>query len=233
MRFAVECKSYMFRALGKIAGIAALTLITRTALAIEVSGHVRIEGRGNANASTAIVYAEWLDGPTPVHPVRRKLVQKNKSFVPSVLAIPAGSTVDFPNEDPIFHNVFSLSKPEPFDVGLYRAGASKSRVFSQPATYRVFCNIHPQMTAVILVLPTSWIAEADSSGEYRFDLPPGRYRITAWSDRSQPSSTELTVGAEPATVAQLSLNESNYVELPHKNKYGQDYANNSYNPLKH
>ena len=166
-------------------------------------------------------------------PCAGTLAQKNKSFTPSVLAIPAGSTVDFPNEDPIFHNVFSLSRPERFDMGLYRAGASKSRVFSEPATYRVFCNIHPQMTAVILVLPTSWIVETDSAGAYRMDLPPGHYRITAWSDRSQPASTEITVSGGAASVPELSLNESNYVELQHKNKFGQDYSKNPYDSLKH
>jgi plastocyanin len=199
----------------------------------EVSGRVRITGRSNANAATTNVYAELADGRTPVHPAHKKLVQKNKTFVPAVLAIPAGSTVDFPNEDPIFHNIFSLSHPERFDLGLYRAGAVKSRVFSAPATYRVFCNIHPQMTAVIMVLPTSWIVEADSTGVYRMDLPPGRYRITAWSDRSEPASTEITVGSEAASVSDISLNESNYVELPHKNKYGQDYSKSPYDSLKH
>lgn len=223
----------MNRTLVAFVGLAILGLSGPVARATEVSGRVQVQGRSNPNAVTTIIYAESVDGHTPIRPVRRKLAQENKSFTPSVLAIPAGSTVDFPNEDPIFHNVFSLSRPEPFDMGLYRAGASKSRVFSQPATYRVFCNIHPQMTAVILVLPTSWIVEADSSGAYRIGLPPGRYRITAWSDRAQPSSTEITVGSEAASVPELSLNESNYVELTHKNKYGQDYTKNPYDSLKH
>jgi len=218
---------------GAIVALALFGLTGPTARGTEVSGRVVVQGRSNSNAATTIIYAESLDGRTPIHPVRRKLAQKNKSFLPSVLAIPAGSTVDFPNEDPIFHNVFSLSKPEPFDMGLYRAGASKSRVFSAPATYRVFCNIHPQMTAVILVLPTSWIVEADSAGAYHLDLPPGRYRITAWSDRSQPASTEVTVGPQTTAAPELSLNESNYVESPHKNKYGLDYSKNPYDALKH
>lgn len=218
----------MNRSRGLFLPLSLAVLWCAAAQGTELSGHVRITGRSNANAATTIVYAELADGRTPVHPAHKKLEQKNKTFVPAVLAIPAGSTVDFPNEDPIFHNIFSLSHPEPFDLGLYRAGAVKSRVFSAPATYRVFCNIHPQMTAVILVLPTSWIVEADSSGAYRMDVPPGRYRITAWSDRAQPASTEITVGPERASVPDLSLDESNYVELPHKNKFGQDYTKNPY-----
>jgi plastocyanin len=203
-----------------------------TARAAEVSGHVRITGRSGTGSVTTVVYAELVDGKTPIHPVHRQLVQKNKTMTPAFMVIPAGSTVDFPNADPIFHNIFSLSRPEPFDLGLYRAGASKSRVFSQPASYRVFCNIHPQMTAVILVVPTSWIAEADESGAYRLDLPPGRYRLTGWSERSQAVSTEITVGATGAT-ADLSLDESGYVEAPHKNKYGQDYSKSAYEQMKH
>jgi len=198
----------------------------------EVSGHVRITGRSGSAGPATVVYAESLSGQTPVHPLHVKLVQKNKTFSPPFMAIPVGSTVDFPNEDPIFHNIFSLSRPEPFDLGLYRAGASMSRVFSQPASHRVFCNIHPQMTAVILVVPTSWVAEVDSSGAYRLDLPPGHYRVTAWSERSQPTSAEITVTSSAAT-ADLTLDESGYVEAPHKNKYGQDYSKSAYEPLKH
>ena len=116
--------------------------------------------------------------------------------------------------------------------GIGGTGASKTRIFSQPASYRVFCNIHPQMTAVILVVPTSWVAEVDSSGAYRLDLPPGHYRVTAWSERSQPSSSEITVTAS-AAAADLTLDESGYVEAPHKNKYGQDYSKSADEALKH
>jgi plastocyanin len=217
---------------GMFIALALFALFPGLGRGAEVSGHVRVAGRSNPTATT-IVYAESVDGQTPIHPAHRKLVQKNKTFIPAVLAIPAGSTVDFPNEDMIFHNIFSLSHPEPFDLGLYRAGASKSRVFTEPATYRVFCNIHPQMTAVILILATSWIAEADSSGAYRLDLPPGHYRVTAWSDRSQPVSSEVTVASSAVSVPDLSLNEGSYVEAPHKNKYGQDYTNSAYDPTKH
>src|SRR6266404_8352372 len=175
----------MKKPIGILVALGLFALVSTAGQGTEVIGHVRVTGRSNSAATTTIVFAELHEGGTPVHPAHRKLIQKNKSFVPAVLAIPVGSTVEFPNDDPIFHNIFSMSHPEPFDLGLYRAGASKSRVFSEPATYRVFCNIHPQMTAVILVLPTSWIVETDSSGAYRLDLPPGRYRVTAWSPRSQ------------------------------------------------
>jgi plastocyanin len=202
--------------------------LTAPVAAHEVTGRVRVTGRTDAAAKT-IVYAERLEGGKPAAR-RARLTQKDKSFTPRVVAVPAGSTVDFPNEDPIFHNVFSLSPPGGFDLGLYRAGASKNKTFAQPATYRIFCNIHPEMTAVLIVLPTEYITEADATGAWKLSLPAGRYRVTAWSERAQPATVELTVGNGPATAGELTLDESKFVELPHKNKYGQDYPKNPYDP---
>jgi len=218
----------------KRVSLSAVLLVTVMAASpawcVEVTGHVRVKGRTVAGLPT-IIYAESTEGRTPVRPGVFKIIQKNKAFIPHVLAVPAGSTVEFPNEDPIFHNVFSLSRPRPFDLGLYRSGASKTRVFLEPAAYRIFCNIHPQMTAVILVLPTSFITEAYPAGAYRLDLPPGRYRLTAWSERAQPFSMEISVGQDPVVAPELSLDESNFVQLPHKNKFGQDYPGAAYDPL--
>lgn len=210
----------------------AVWLVNLTAAGVAAapaSGRVVVVGRGDRSPATTVVYAESLSGPSPTRPGRFKLTQQNKSFHPHVLAVPVGSTIDFPNLDPIFHNVFSLAK---FDLGLYRAGASKSRTFAEPAIYRVFCNIHPQMTAMILVLPTSHITEAEASGAYKLDLPPGRYRITAWSERSQPASVEVSVSDASTAIPDLTLDESKFVELAHKNKFGQDYSKSAYDPLK-
>lgn len=207
-------------------------MVAISAQGAQVSGRVVAAGRGDRSPAATIVYAQALGGQTNVRPGHYKLAQQKKSFHPRVLAVPVGSTVDFPNLDPIFHNVFSLSKPGPFDLGLYRAGGSKSRVFTEPATYRVFCNIHPQMTAMITVLSTSFIAGADASGAYRLDLPPGRYRLTAWSERSQATSAEITVSEAALSAPDLTLDESKFVELLHKNKFGQDYPKGAYDPLK-
>ncbi len=207
-------------------------LLVAAAAPSELTGRVRVVGRAAAAAVPTIVYADPLDTAPPHRPQRVKLVQRNKTFQPAVVAVPAGSIVDFTNDDLIFHNVFSLSPPQPFDLGLYRAGASKSRTFSEPAVFRVFCNIHPQMTAILLVLPTPYITETDAAGNYRLDLPAGRYRITAWSERSQPVSIDVEVGLAGVTAGGLTLDESKFVELPHKNKFGQDYSKESYNPLK-
>jgi plastocyanin len=193
-----------------------------------VSGVVRTAVAPGARPATAVVYAEPVDAAAPRRPGRFTLRQKNKMFQPSVLAIPTGSTVEFPNDDLIFHNVFSLSGPEPFDLGLYRGGASRVRAFTSPAAYRVFCNIHPQMTALIVVVPTPYVTLADAAGRYSLDLPPGRYRLTALSDRAAAVTAEVTSLAGAVTAPDLQIDESRFVSVAHKNKHGQDYPAESY-----
>jgi plastocyanin len=207
---------------------ALLTLAPVTASAGPVSGTVRTLTREGTAPSAAIVYAEPLDSAAPRHAASVTLTQKDKTFRPQILAIQAGSTVVFPNEDPIFHNVFSLSYPQPFDLGLYRAGTSRSRTFSQPGEYRVFCNIHPQMSALILVVATPYVGHVGQDGRFILDLPPGKYRLTAVSGRATPVSAEVVAATSTVDAPVLTLDESTWVEARHKNKFGQDYPAAAY-----
>ena len=193
-----------------------------------VTGIVRTVASKGVVPATAVVYAEPIDAVALRMPRRVTLGQKNKTFQPRVLAVPVGSTVEFPNNDIIYHNVFSLSGPQPFDLGLYRAGESRSRTFTGPSIYQVFCNIHPQMTAVIVVAPSGFTTVASSDGRYTLDLPPGRYRVTAVSERASPVSAEIT-STEGATAApELTLEESTWVFAQHRNKYGKEYPTAAY-----
>jgi plastocyanin len=216
---------YLLRAL---ALIAVLVPSAMPASAGPVSGIVRTAVAAGERPATAVVYAEPMDVAAPRAAGRFTLLQRNKTFQPSVLAIPVGSVVDFPNQDAIFHNVFSLSGPQPFDLGLYRAGASRSRTFASPAAYRVFCNIHPQMTALIVVVPTPYVTVAAPDGRYTLDLPPGRYRVTALSDRAPAVSAEIASLAGATSAPELHLDESRFVAAAHKNKHGRDYPSESY-----
>jgi plastocyanin len=193
-----------------------------------VTATVRTLTRPGMAASAAIVYAEPLDAPASRRPGVFTLTQKDKTFRPHILAIPIGSTVEFPNQDAIFHNVFSLSWPQPFDLGLYRAGSSRSQTFTQPGEYRVFCNIHPQMTALIVVVATPYVARPGPDGRTVLDLPPGRYRLTAVSGRAAPASGEVVATASSVDAPPLTLDESSWVDARHKNKYGQDYPAAAY-----
>jgi plastocyanin len=193
-----------------------------------VSGTIRTVVRPGVASAVSVVYAEPLGVNVPRQPGRFTLRQKNKTFLPRVLGVPTGSSVAFPNDDLIFHNVFSLSGPQPFDLGLYRSGEAPARTFTQPGIYRVFCNIHPQMSAIVLVAPTPHVVVAGPDGRFVLDLPAGRYRLTALSERAAPVSAEMTVDAGATVAPPLTLDESSWVAVAHKNKYGHDYPAASY-----
>jgi len=138
---------------------------------------------------------------TPL-PGRAALDQRNESFVPPLLAVTVGSTVDFPNSDRVFHNVFSLSKARRFDLGRYPRGQSRSVVFDRPGVVRVFCEIHSHMSAFILVFAHRFFALADAEGRYRIDgVPAGSYTLALWHDGGVRGRRELRL-AEGETLEQ-------------------------------
>jgi len=114
-------------------------------------------------------------------PVRVELVQQNRQFEPRVLIVPVGSTVSFPNADPVFHNVFSLSNAKQFDLGYYPAGQTRTLKFDNPGVVQVYCHLHPNMYAAIVVVPNHWYARPGEDGTFSFhDVPPGAYKLVAW-----------------------------------------------------
>lgn len=215
-------------AIGRALAVVVLMAAATSAAAGPVSGSVRTVSRDRGAGATAIVYAEPLDTAAPRKPARFSVGQKNKTFQPPLLSVPVGSTVEFPNNDGIFHNVFSLSGPEPFDLGLYRAGESRPRTFVRPGTYRVFCNIHPHMTALVVVVPTPYTTLAAADGRFVLELPPGRYKLTAMSERAAPVSVDIVSGAGATTAPELTLDESSWVFVQHKDKFGRDYPAAAY-----
>lgn len=130
--------------------------------------------------------AIYVEGPTPAGDSAApqkplKMEQLDRRFLPDFLVVPAGSTVAFANMDPIFHNVYSLSKPKTFDLGNYDQGKSRSVLFTKPGMVDVYCHLHPNMAATVVVTPSRWYAQPDPSGRYRIpDVPPGHYTVVAW-----------------------------------------------------
>jgi hypothetical protein len=205
------------------------------AYAAMVSGSVQLVDSRDPNVrrksdySGVVLWLERLGGPPPVFPLTTTIVQKLKRFSPHVIAVPAGTTVEFPNRDPIFHNAFSNFAGQPFDVGLYPPGTSQRVRFQRPGVVRVFCNIHPTMSAVIVVTPTPYNAISQKSGEFSITgVQPGSYRLRVFHERASEQTLgalERTVTVDQASVqlATLSISESGFIETPHKNKYGRDY----------
>ena len=137
---------------------------------------------------------------------RARMDQRNEAFVPHVLAIVAGTTVDFPNSDVTFHNVFSLSKAKAFDLGRYAAGRSKSVRFDQPGIVRVFCDIHSHMSAFILVFAHRHFAVTGEDGGYRLEnVPPGTYTVVAWNEAMAPESRTVVVPGGGEVEVDFSL----------------------------
>jgi plastocyanin len=137
---------------------------------------------------------------------RARMDQRNETFSPHVLAIVAGTTVDFPNNDQTYHNVFSLSKPKPFDLGRYAAGRSKSVRFDTPGIVRVFCDIHAHMSAHILVFAHRYFAVTDGDGRYRLDMvPAGTYTMVAWNPALPPQTRRVVVPEDGEVELNFSL----------------------------
>lgn len=170
----------------------------------------------------------WLDpaGKTWKKPAATfTMTTRSKEFLPHVIAVPAGSTISFPNEDPIAHNLFSLTPGNTFDLGLYRRGAGKTHKFELPGAVNVYCNVHPNMSAIVHVMSTPYYGFADPNGNYSFDVPPGKYRVTAWNEQggAQASDIEVKADGTVAGATLLTIDGRNFRLSQHKNKFGQAY----------
>jgi len=176
--------------------------------------------------------AVWLEpagpAPTPV-PLHARMVQKDKEFQPHLLMVTVGSTVDFPNLDPIFHNAFSNYNGQLFDVGLYPPGSNRSIRFSRPGIVRVFCNIHASMSAIIAVLDTPLFGLTGMDGRFEIaGVPEGGYDLTFFHERATQAALRrvgrrVTVAGDRVSIPPVAISETGYLSIPHKNKYGRDY----------
>jgi plastocyanin len=153
--------------------------------------------------SRVVVY---LEGPGSANPATLPMQQINRRFSPDLLVLPVGSTVSFPNMDPIFHNVFSLSKAKAFDLGNYDQGDSRKVVLSKPGIVYVNCRLHPNMAATIVVTPNQWSARPDPSGKFRIpDVPPGRYTVVAWHKAAGFFRQSILLGAGRDAIADFFI----------------------------
>ncbi|HEU0119333.1 MAG TPA: hypothetical protein VFQ91_02330 [Bryobacteraceae bacterium] len=186
------------------------------------------DARRKAPPEGVVVWLEPLNGKAAPAPGKFVLDQKNKRFLPHVMAIPVGSQVDFPNHDPIFHNAFSNFAGQPFDTGLYAPGTSQKITFRREGVVRVFCNIHAQMSAVIVVVPSPYFSTTGPSGAFRLDnIPPGEYTMKVFHERAPEKTLEalerrVTIAGD-LDVGTIRISETGYLEVGHKNKHGRDY----------
>jgi plastocyanin len=212
-------------ALAAAAGLAG-TLAAAAPVSAQVGGRVQIAdaaGQSAQDVGSAVVYIEGR-GPRG-QPVRADMTLDAREFRPRVVAVSVGSTVSFPNSDPFNHNVFSLSEPNDFDLGLYGRGERQSRRFRHPGLVRVYCNIHPRMSGFVMVLENAWFTQPGADGSFTIpDVPPGRYTLKVWHERASEVSQEITVPAGGLSGVVVAMDASGYRWQAHKNKYGEDYG---------
>ena len=155
--------------------------------------------------------------------------QQHKRFEPHVLAVPVGSKVTFPNLDPFFHNVFSMFDGKRFDLGLYESGTTRAATFDRAGVSYIFCNVHPEMSGVVITLDVPWYSVTDRTGEFTIgNVPPGQYLLFVWHERGKPEGGDefprmITVGSSETRLTPIRLRDSGQLVIPHKNKYGADY----------
>jgi len=212
----------------------ALVLCGQSVLGQGTTVKARVEllhdGHKVRNASNAVIWLTPLNATVepPVQSTIPRLEQRDKAFHPQLVVVPVGGKVEFPNRDPFFHNVFSLYEGKRFDLGLYESGTTRFVQFDRPGISYIFCNIHAQMSAVVIALSTPYFGVSGTNGEITLtNVPAGRYQMQVFHASAEPEdlhaySREITVTETTASLGEVRLHENDTV-ASHKNKYGRDY----------
>ena len=206
-----------------LAAVAAVALPGRAGT---VAGRVELLEKGGRRAADVSDVVVYVDGPKTRHqPAKATITMRGKEFRPRVAVVPTGGTVDFPNEDGVFHNVFSVSGENRFDLELYKKPQSRAFTFHHPGVVRVYCNIHPQMSAVVIVRDNPYFTRAAADGSFSLaGVPAGKHTVKAWHERAGEVAAEVTVPEDGRVeAAALSLDTTRFRRVQHKNKYGKEY----------
>ena len=169
----------------------------------------KVVGGGSLGPGGTVVWLTRTDEPTPrPRGIERTVIQRGKQFIPRVLAVPIGTTVHFRNDDEVFHNVFSLSRPNEFDLGLYRSGDARDKTFRTPGPVNLLCNIHASMVGYVYVVDSPYYGQADANGAWTVrNVPLGEYQLHAWHEAGlEPIKRAVAVRSEMVTVPQMAVN---------------------------
>lgn len=183
-------------------------------------------GARTTDLANAVLWLEPIGGWRNLSPSPAQIQMESRTFVPKVRVVPAGSTVEFPNQDPFRHNVFSKAGPRDFDLGLYSRGESRGTRLERAGVYPIFCNIHARMVAFVVAVPSPWVTQPSANGSFSLaDVAPGTYTLRAWHDRGGTLVREVVVdGAVPAAPLSLQLDARGWRFVQHRNKFGQEYV---------
>ena len=195
-----------------------------------VAGRVALleaPGKGKRDIASSVL---WLApvGPSAsgadTVPRKASIAMRTREFIPHVRVVAVGGSVEFPNQDPFSHNVFSNSELGRFDLGLYRRRDTRGATFPKSGVYAIYCNIHARMVSFVVAVPTRHVVTVDRTGAFAFrDVPPGVYTVHGWHERASESHTRITVSGDVAGLV-VALDARGFVPGPHLNKFGQPYA---------
>jgi plastocyanin len=222
-----------FSTLSVIVALAAVLTSTVAAQGTTtVSGQVTIlerPGETTEDLGNVVVYLEPASASarlrTPVPPsTNTAIVLQSRQFSPRVRVVTEGSKVEFPNQDPFSHNVFSKTNGG-FDTGVYGRGKVREQTFQEPGVYPLYCNVHPRMTAFVITLKTPYFVQAGADGRFVFEqIPVGRYTLHVWHDRATEVVRDIVVPAAGTSNVRVELDGRGYKYVQHKNKFGKDYT---------
>ena len=197
-----------------------------------VTGRVTIlekDPKAGGDLSDAVLWLESVPGDTAV-PRTFDISINDKIYAPRVVVAPVGSTAQFPNHDPFKHNVFSVSEPNNFDLGLFGRNESRSQTFAGAGLVRIYCNVHPRMVAYVVLVSNRYYTQPGDDGTFTITgVPPGRYTLHAWHERVPTMMTQqvtVPAGAQAQPVA-IELDARKYRWQQHKNKFGKTYPTNA------
>ena len=200
---------------------------------VRIQRPASVKAEKSRDSSEVVIWLVPSEGGAPpmVSPAKKpQVVQKNKAFHPHLTVVRVGSAVDFPNRDPFFHNVFSMFDGKRFDLGLYEAGATNSVRFDHPGVSFLFCNIHPEMSAVVVAVETPYYSVSDKNGAVSLaGVPDGKYELHVWYERSSVDALKgltraVHLTAESRDLGVITVPQDPGFTTAHKNKYGQDYT---------
>lgn len=209
---------------------AAGTGATWAPMAGSVSGQVAIAerpGEVTEDIQNVVIFLEPVGASASkakLATTKTSIALQSRQFSPRVRVITEGSKVEFPNQDPFNHNVFSKQNGG-FDTGVYGRGKMKDQVFKEPGIYPIYCNVHPRMTAFIITLATPYFTQAGNDGRFTIEnVPPGQYKMSVWHDRTSIVTQDITVGATGLAGQRVELDARGYKYVQHKNKLGKEYT---------
>ena len=222
------------KAVTKVASMVVVALIAGSPMAAQgpVSGQVSIierPGEQTEDLANTVVYPELPAGQkAKVTPTNEQMALQARQFAPHVRVMPQGSKVEFSNQDPFSHNVFSKASQGPFDTDVFGRGKKKTTTVKEAGVYPLYCNVHPRMTAFLVSVNTPYYTQAGSDGRFTIaNVPPGTYKLHVWHERAATEMTAMvTVASGGLGSLKYQLDARNYKYVQHKNKNGKDYALN-------